>query len=305
MKRLARILVATDLSAPAKHAVERAFYLAACADNELHILHAIELDSLDSLREILGGDVLAVKAALNRDAHTRLRQLSGNTAINHGVIPHSCVIDGNPLTTIAAQAEVLDADLVILGARGESVLRHALLGSTAACLLRKSSRRPVLVVKQAPHERYRSVLVAVDFSPVSLQAIRMAKQVAPDAQLILFHAFELPYEGKLIFAGVDKQVIGQYVTTSGENRRKRLHDLAEAAGLRAQEYSARIVHGDPAQQIIAMEQEFGADLIVVGKHGMHVVEELLIGSITKHVLEESQCDFLVMCDRPDAPASLP
>jgi len=49
MKLLSRILAATDLSAPARHAVERAFHLAASANCELYILNAIELDSLDSL----------------------------------------------------------------------------------------------------------------------------------------------------------------------------------------------------------------------------------------------------------------
>lgn len=305
MKLLSRILAATDLSAPARHAVERAFHLAAIANSELYILHAIELDALDSLREMLGDEVLAVRAALNSDAHARLGQLTGNAAINCGVIPHTCVADGNPLAIIAAEAEVLNADLVILGARGESFLRHTLLGSTAARLLRKSSRHPVLVVKQPPHEVYRSVLIAVDFSPVSLQAIRMARQVAPGADLVLLHAFEMPYEGKLTFAGVDEHVIRQYVRSSSETRRKRLHALAVAAGLTAPEYSARIVHGDPSQQIIAMEQEVDADLIVVGKHGARIAEELLIGSVTKHVLAESQCDLLVMCDPHDAPESSP
>ena len=173
------ILVATDLSAPARHAVERAFHLAASTGSELCILHAMELDALDSLREMLGDDVFAVKAALNSDAHTRLDQLAGDAAIHRGVAARTCVAEGNPLATIAAEADALDAHLVVLGARGESFLRHALLGSTAARLLRKSSSRPVLVVKQAPHEAYRSVLVAVDFSPVSLQAIRMARLGRP------------------------------------------------------------------------------------------------------------------------------
>ncbi len=71
------ILVATDLSAPARHAVERAFHLAASTDSELYILHVMELDALDSLREMLGDDVFEVKAALNSDAHKRLEQLTG------------------------------------------------------------------------------------------------------------------------------------------------------------------------------------------------------------------------------------
>jgi nucleotide-binding universal stress UspA family protein len=299
------ILVATDLSAPARHAVERAFYLATGADSELCILHVMELDALDSLREALGDDVFEVKAALNSDARMRLDLLTSDAATNRGVAARTRIAEGNPLATIAAEADALDAHLVVLGARGESFLRHALLGSTAARLLRKSSRRPVLVVKQAPHEAYRSVLVAVDFSPVSLHAIRMAKQLAPDADLVLLHAFELPYEGKLALAGVEEEVIRRLVATESEVRRQRLRDLAATAGLAPIDYSGRILHGDPAQQIAAIEQEYDCDLTVVGKHGSHVAEELLLGSVTKHVLAESQCDVLVICDPRDPPDESP
>jgi nucleotide-binding universal stress UspA family protein len=299
------ILVATDLSAPARHAVERAFHIAAGTASELYILHAMELGSLDSLREMLGDDLSAVKAALNSDARRRLEQLTGDASIHPGVAARTCVAEGNPLATIAAEAEGLQAHLLVLGARGESFLRHALLGSTAARLLRKSASRPVLVVKQAPHEAYRSVLVAVDFSPVSLQAIRLAKFWAPVADLVLLHAFELPYEGKLAFAGVEEHLIRRQVANEAGIRRQRLHELAAAAGLAPPEYSARVVHGDPAQQIVAAEQEVDADLIVAGKHGSHVAEELLLGSVTKHVLAESQCDLLVICDPRGAPGQSP
>jgi len=297
MKSFTRILAATDLSAPARHAVARAFRLAATGGSELHILYALELDALDvSLREMLVGNLAAVKTALVDDAREHLSQLASDSAIHQGVAALPRVVIGNPLSVIAAEADALDAGLVVLGARGESFLRHALLGSTAARLLRKSAQRPVLVVKQPPHEAYRSVLVAVDFSPVSIQAIRTARQLAPNADLVLLHAFELPYEGKLAYAGVEEQVIRQYITSGGETRRKRLHDLAAAAGLASTDYSVRVIHGDPAQQIIAMEQESDADLIVVGKHGSHIVEELLLGSVTKHVLAEAQGDVLVIAD---------
>lgn len=290
------ILVATDLSAPARHAVERAFVLAV-AGSELHMLHVLELDTLDSLREMMGGDISAIKAALEGDAREGLARLADDLASKHGVAPRACVALGNPLATIAARADALDASLVVLGARGESFLRHALLGSTASRLLRKSVRCPVLVVKQAAHQAYRSILIAVDFSPASLDAIRLVKQFVPDADIVLLHAFELPYESKLMFAGVDEQVIRKYVVTAGDSRRKQLHDLAARAQLAPTEYSARVIHGDPSLQIMAMEQEYDVDLIVVGKHGIHMGEELLLGSVTNHVLDESQCDVLVIGDR--------
>lgn len=54
-----------------------------------------------------------------------------------------------------------------------------------------------------------------------------------------------------------------------------------------------------------MEQELSSDLVVIGKHGSHVVEELLLGSVTKQVLAESQCDVLVICDPREAPDESP
>jgi nucleotide-binding universal stress UspA family protein len=67
----------------------------------------------------------------------------------------------------------------------------------------------------------------------------------------------------------------------------------------------RVIHGDPSQRIIAMEQEYDADLIVVGKHGTHFAEELLLGSVTKHVLAESQCDVMVVADPRRSDGDLP
>ncbi|WP_153110198.1 universal stress protein [Propionivibrio limicola] len=50
---------------------------------------------------------------------------------------------------------------------------------------------------------------------------------------------------------------------------------------------------DPTQQILLLEQEYDCDLIVMGKHGSEF-ENYLLGSVTKHVLTESQGDVLVV-----------
>jgi len=63
MKRLSRILVAIDLFAPpSMRSSEFLSDLTASADSELHILHAIERDTPDNLRKILGGKTYAEKA---------------------------------------------------------------------------------------------------------------------------------------------------------------------------------------------------------------------------------------------------
>jgi len=305
MKPFARILAATDLSAPARHAVERGFQIAAATGARYSVMHALELDAIDSLREWLGEDSTRVKRQIEEQARESLAHLLADPARNRGVAADAIIASGPPLATILAEADAIDADLLVLGARGNDFMRRLLLGSTASRLLRKASGHAVLVVKQAPHEAYRRLLIPVDFSPVSARAIEFARQLAPAADIFLLHAFEAPFEGKLAFAGVEDDVMQRYRAAAREDALRRMRHLAEMAGLASGDYAPLVVHGGASQQAIAQEQELDCDLIVIGKHGRHVTEELLLGSVTKHVLAESECDVLVIGDvkPPQSPGS--
>ena len=59
----------------------------------------------------------------------------------------------------------------------------------------------------------------VDFSPWSQGAIRLALAVAPQAELILLHADEVAFEGKLRFAGVAEEVIRRRVVKRPAGKR--------------------------------------------------------------------------------------
>lgn len=293
MKPITRILAATDLSAPARHAAERGFRIAAATGASYSVLHALELDAMDSMREWLGENLDSVKRKLEDQARETLSQQLHTTS--RSVAAAAMIVSGAPLATLIERADALDADLLVLGAHGGDFLRHLALGSMASRLLRKTTRHPVLVVKQMPHEDYRRLLIPVDFSPLSAQAIRFATKLAPAADIVLLHAFEAPFESKLAFAGVEDSVMQGYRAAAREDAMRRMRHLAEQAGLDIGDYTPLVVHGDPSQQIIEQEQERDCDLIVMGRHGQHVAEELLLGSVTKHVLAESQGDVLVIC----------
>lgn len=295
MKPLARILAATDLSAPARHAVERGFRIAAAARADYCVMHALELDAMDALRAWLGEDLTKAKQKLEEQARETLLQQMADPARSHGVAAQTLIVAGTPLARIVEQADALAADLLVLGARGGDFLRHYLLGSTASRLLRKSRRQPVLIVKQAPHEAYRRALIPVDFSPLSVRAIELARQVAPGADIVLLHAYEAPFEGKLTYAGVEEAVIQQYRVAAREEALRNMRRIAMEAGLAIGDYSPLVVHGDPSLRVIEQEQERDCDLIVMGKHGASITEDLLLGSVTKHVLDEAQSDVLVVC----------
>ncbi len=292
MKRLARILAATDLSAPARHAVDRAFRVAAETGAELSLIHVVSQGALDALRAALGLEAAPVEQRLLDDAREALARLAAELGRARGVSAGVELSAGTALAAILDRADALDADLLVVGSRGEGFLRHLLLGATAERLLRRT-RRHILVVKQTPHEAYRRVLVPVDFSAWSAAALGLARAVAPGAELVLLHAYEAPFEGKLRYAGVEERTIERYQTTVREDALARLEALAADAGLGPETVRLRTHHGDATAAILQLEQDEDCDLIVMGKHGQGMVEELLLGSVTKHVLAEAGGDVLV------------
>jgi nucleotide-binding universal stress UspA family protein len=292
MANFKRLLAATDLSAPARHAAERAARVAKEAGASLDIIHVASLAPLERLRRLVAEVPVELEQRMLDAARDALRELAATLRRQYGVEAGVHVTSGPLLAEISGQADAMDAELVILGARGASFMRHLLLGSTAERMVSRTSR-PMLVVKQAAHERYQNVLVPVDFSAYSLPMIKNALAIAPGAELILLHAYEVPFEGKLRYAGVDDAMIHHYQAAARQEALQKLQALHDEAGLPPHGARLMVLHGDPLQHIMQQEQEQDCDLIVMGKHGESMVEELLLGSVTKHVLAESQCDVLV------------
>lgn len=299
MRKLQHILSATDLSASSLEAVDRGFLLAAEHGARHTVLHALGLDALAPLRALLGGQAAGVSARLVEQAQAELTQAVAESAQAHGLQPQLVVEEGAVTDVLPRSATARGADLLLVGAHGSGFLQRMLLGSTTSQLLRKS-RQPVLVVKQEPRHAYRRALVPVDFSVASRACVELARTVAPQADLLL-HVFEVPFEGKMQFAGVGTDVLLQYRSEMRERCVRQLHELAAAAGLQPEDYTGVVLHGDAVREVIVHEERDHCDLIVMGKHGTHVTEELLLGSVTQRVLAESQGDVLVVVDPNAAP----
>lgn len=287
-----RILAATDLSAPARHAAARAALVSKETGAALDLLHVANLAPLERLRQLMDATPAEMQQRVLDAARQKMLELADALRQRYGVSAGTQVASGSLLAELARQAQATAVALLVCGSRGESVIRHSLLGTTAVRLL-KTATYPVLVVKQAPHEPYRRVLVAVDFSAASARAVRHAQQVAPGADIVLLHAFEVPFEGYLRYASVDEAAISHYRTVTGQEALQQLAALRDRAGLPPTSAKLVVLHGDPRLRIIEQEEELDCDLIVMGKHGDSVLETLLLGSVTKHVLAESQGDVLV------------
>ena len=224
---------------------------------------------------------------------TSSQVLAAEMERRYGVAPDVHLMVGKVQAEISNHADAIDADVLVLGARGAGFLRELLLGSTTERVLRRT-RRSLLVVKQMAHETYLRVLLPVDFSPRSVDALHRARTVAPQAELVLLHAFEVPFEGKLRYAGVDEGALSSLRIQAKREATAKLNELVVAAGIDEARVRRLVLHGEASALILAQELEQDCDLIVIGKRGLGLLEELLLGSVTKHVLAQSSADVLVI-----------
>ncbi len=300
MSHLKTIVAATDLSTPSRHAADRAARLARTHGATLTLVHALGATALDDLcRWLRGGQ--AERTAMEADARARLHALALELGQRHRLEVQEQLVTGHAVDAITRQADAADADLVVTGTRGAGFLRGVVVGSTAERVANRCGR-PVLMVRRAAHEPYRRVLVPVDFSPWSAPAIALALRAAPRAMLVLVHALEVPFEGKMRLAGVAGSAIAQYRDAARLEAKQRLRELATHAGLADDRVRLATPEGaNPWMLIAQQEQEHDCDLIVIGRQGRHAVDELLLGSTTRMVLAECSADVLVATLRQSGP----
>lgn len=288
MIALRSVIAATDLSAPARRAANRAAMLASCASASLTLVHVASGSALEEMRRWLDRDGLTEQSLLD-EVRQRTRELASELAARYRIVVDHCVVSGTDVDEIVRIAQDRRADLVVTGTLGSGSVRNRLVGSTAERVARKSSQ-PVLMVRTAPRAPYRRVLVPVDFSRYSGPSIATAVTVAPDAHLVLLHAFAMPFEGSVGLPAITSKTLQD----ARDDAMQLLANLAAREGLEPGRWTPLIQHdGSAWTQILRQEQEQDCDLVVIGKRGRGAVEELLLGSTTNRVIGESSADVLV------------
>jgi len=188
----------------------------------------------------------------------------------------------NDVATRALLDASLDAELLVVGARGLGGVRGLLLGSVSQQCLHHASC-PVAVVRadvattSGPAGR---VVVGVDGSDAATQALRWAAEEARvrGAVLEVVHAWYRPYLGGYPHVGsaFDPVVLEQAARSVLE---------AAVASVRAagpeQPVEGVLAYGDASSEIV--ERSEGADLVVVASRGLGGFAGLLLGSVSAHV----------------------
>jgi nucleotide-binding universal stress UspA family protein len=138
-----RILIATDGSTAAQEAVELGVDIAKHEEAAVALVHVVPTTDVVS-RNGLGlvghvpYEVTAADQGVLEEAVAAARR--------EGVAAVSTFLRGDPVTRIVEYADLLGADLIVVGSRGHGAVASALLGSVSRGVLARA-QRPVLVVR--------------------------------------------------------------------------------------------------------------------------------------------------------------
>lgn len=287
------IIAATDFSDEAQYAAERAAIIAKEQRAHLSLLHVLSSSALNDERK-LSQTPTDAEAKLIDDAGRMLSKIAADIRSKTGLMGSTDIKIGRALGEVLSATE--SADLLVLGAHKGNFLRDLILGTTAEHLLNKC-KRPMLVAKCSPRAGYHRVLVPVDFSPYSPSALTMASLIAPNARLTILHVFNVPFEGRLRIVGASEEDIRHYGEEDQRAAEKKIWELIRESHVDVDRVSSAVERGDPSPVILAKAEELLSDLIVIGKHGQSWIEDLFVGSTTRHVLTGSACDVLVVQER--------
>ena len=165
----------------------------------------------------------------------------------------------------------LEADLLSIGAHGQSRTAGVLFGSVATAMARHATCS-VLIAREAATDAFPGLILhASDGSAESLDAARAAGAIAArhDSTVVTLHVGD----------GLDR---GRAIAEESVA-------LIKATG---REPVPEVVQGSPRRRIVEVANEAGASLIVVGSRGRTGLKAL--GSVSEQVAHRASCSVLIV-----------
>ncbi|MBA2439087.1 MAG: universal stress protein [Thermoleophilaceae bacterium] len=141
-----------------------------------------------------------------------------------------------------------------------------------------------------------SIVVGTDGSETAQEAVKQATELASTvgAKVFLVSAYEPVPAGRLRDERQDVPDDLQWMVNPREDVESTLKDGAEKIGSSDVEVETFAREGDPADAILDVAEEKGADLIVVGNKGMTGAKRFVLGSVPNKVSHHAPCSVMII-----------
>jgi len=283
---LQNILLATDFSSASDAALEYALAIARRYDARVYVAHVIRPD----VYQLVPPE--AMTAAIE-NAQRYAEQEMANLLISGRLrsVAHQVLLGrGGVWPVLAEMSERHGIDLVVVGTHGRTGIRKLLLGSAAEEIFRMAVT-PVLTVgprvsSHPPREvGLRSILLAVDLTPISERAAAYAISLAQEhqAKLTLLHVVRDAVES----TPQNEALLKEYFV-----RRMQAMVPEEATLWCDPEFAVEF--GDAADNILRLAGEHEVDLIVLGVRRTATFAGHLPPATAYKIVCQAQCPVLTV-----------
>ncbi len=182
-----------------------------------------------------------------------------------------------------------------MGSKGEGFLKRVFLGSTAADLIRITSK-PVLLEKYKELEdeteckaicerKFAKILFPTDFSQPAERTFKKIKEFKSITdEIILVHV-------------IDKGVTEEDTALLRKEAKEKLEIMKKQLDELGIKTEIRIRTGVPSENIIKIAEDDAVSLIVIASRGEGIIKELLLGSTAENVARKSTRPVLLFPEK--------
>jgi nucleotide-binding universal stress UspA family protein len=270
MLTIRRILVPADCGPCGAAAYHRALPLARRVGAELHLVHAsIPQDAVDD-------DPVVFLPPYPDDVRVVEADVRGQAVAG----------------ALVDYAWDHDADLAVVGTHGRRGFAHLFLGSVAEHVVREAPCPVLTVHADAEDASVRRILVPVDFSGRSDDAVRYARELADlyGAKVDLLHAVDTGFEPDVYGVGL---LWHEAVPDIVERCRVAMAETAEDL-LGACAGEAYVELDSPSAAVLHAVEQRGVDLVVMATHGRTGLKRFALGSVAERVVQHAPCPVFVV-----------
>lgn len=214
---------------------------------------------------------------------------------------------GVPKKAIPEYAKQWGADLIMVGSRRSNALSRFLLGSVAHAVLRTAACSVEIVRPSArgvpASSRGMKILVGTDGSDCSVRALReIANRPWPPETEVEVISVREPIALESTMA-MDPSLMEEVL----ERERCRAEDALKS-GLQILSSAVKLcdsngtLFGDPRAVLLDEAKKWGADLILLGSHGLRGISRVLLGNVSEAVAMHAHCSVEVIRDKAGAGA---
>jgi len=278
------ILVPTDFSPSAENALRFAILLAKEQHAGICLLHVYSPPMALTIAEfdMVNAQLVSLKGSAEKSLHRQSQEIARAGDVTY----ECCAVEGAPVHEIVAMIKEKNADLVIMGTKGQTNVIDSVLGTNTANVIAKATC-PVIAVPESFSFRnlIRKITYATDYARTEAHALRFLVQIA---QPLKAHINIVHVSDNFISPEKETAQMGAFI--------KKMEPEIQYANL-----SFQIIQGKEVEKRLMKHlKESRTDLLAMSTQVRKFFDRIFGQSISRQVVQHSEVPVIVFHHHKEA-----